>query len=84
MPDTLQRQHIAFSEVQEISDDYINALNSPLFTGAQYGCSCGCGGDMYTQEQWDSEISQARAAVKAAQEFCMNFGVRYNGVVLEE
>ena len=39
---------------------------SPLLDGSRFGCDCGCGGDMYTEEEWNKEgelLDEAETAI---------------------
>lgn len=54
------------SELLEITEDFSDwlriARDSPIEMGIRYGCDCGCGGDAYTDEEWDEEAAILRKA----------------------
>lgn len=43
---------------------------SDITMGVHFGCSCGCGGDYYTDDSWDKMSNEYDAAEELAEIFC--------------
>jgi hypothetical protein len=69
-----------FSELKELFDDYSYASSSPSRSAVIFGCDCGCGGDSYTEEEWDAEEDEADNAIAAMEQFCLKYGIEYDGI----
>ena len=68
------------SELEILFMDYDQAKWSPDRMGVHFGCDCGCGGDSYTPEQWDSEIAAADIYIMKMKKFCEEYGIEYDGI----
>lgn len=67
------------SEVFRIARDYeYDYLYSPLNTDVKLGCDCGCGGDTYTDEEWEEMIVAYYEADKEFKEFCEQHGIEWD------
>ena len=71
---------MTFSELKELFDDYSYASSSPSRSEVRFGCDCGCGGDSYTVEEWDAEEDEAENAIEAMKQFCVKYGIEYDGI----
>jgi hypothetical protein len=64
----------------QIVDNYSDARYAPIQTGVRFGCDCGCGGDNYTEEEWDDEIKYNERAIKNMKDLCATLGIIYDGI----
>lgn len=69
-----------FSDLNDLFDNYNQALYCPSRQMIHFGCDCGCGGDLYTSESWDSEEKEADTAIQKMKEFCQEFHIEYDGI----
>lgn len=53
-------------------------LHSDLNMEVHFGCDCGCGGDSYTEEQWDAMCKYADEARDEFKTVCENFGIEWD------
>jgi hypothetical protein len=71
---------MTFLELEELMYDYESAKYSPSRSEVRLGCDCGCGGDSYTAESYDREEDAADAAIQKVREFCIRYGIEYDGI----
>jgi hypothetical protein len=45
----------------------------PGMMAIHYGCECGCGGDMYTEDSWDESIKKSDEAKTKLMELGITF-----------
>ncbi len=68
-----------FSELLELVLNYNSVQFTPSRLGVTFGCDCGCGGDMYTREEWDEQESEAQKDIDKMKEWCYNNGIEWDG-----
>lgn len=61
-----------FNELLELISDI---EDDPSRGEIRFGCDCGCGGDYYTEEEWDVQVAAAEVAVQKL----VDFGVDMEG-----
>ena len=69
-----------FSELETIMNNYDSAKWSPRRMDAHFGCDCGCGGDSYTEEEWNAAEDAADLSIITAKIFCTKYGIEYDGI----
>lgn len=61
---------VTMGDVRHLAGLLSEIEGSPLATGVHFGCDCGCGGDSYTDEEWDQETEDYCNAIKELDELC--------------
>ena len=62
---------LKLSDIQELSGHINNALyEDPSRNEVKFGCDCGCGGDLYTYEEWTQILESIDESVAFIEEFC--------------
>ena len=69
---------ITWQELLEICEDYSSARWSDANNNTRFGCDCGCGGDLYTAEEWRDMIERADDAEKKFAELCEKLGIDFD------
>jgi len=69
-----------FTDILTVMQNYEQASYSPSRMAVNFGCDCGCGGDSYTEEEWDAEEDAADLAIEKAKELCKILNIEYDGV----
>lgn len=75
---------MTLTDLVDILYAYENAKYSPSLSEIHFGCDCGCGGDLYTSEEWDAAEASATKAIADMKEFCAKFGIKYDGIYADE
>ena len=71
---------MTFSKLRDLVNNYDRSKWSPTRLNISFGCECGCGGDEYTEERWDAEEEYANDSIKGVKDFCIKYGIHYDGV----
>lgn len=67
------------SELYSIVSDFENYyLHSDLNMEVHFGCECGCGGDSYSEEEWDDMCKAADEARDEFEKVCGQLGVEWD------
>lgn len=64
-----------YSIMQDFESYY---LHSDLNMEVHFGCDCGCGGDSYSNEQWDSMCETAEQSRADFERVCEKLGVEWD------
>jgi len=69
-----------FSEILDVASMYrYNVEDSDLNMHVRFGCDCGCGGDLYTSEEWDEMVTLHEETIKQVKQWCKDNNVEYDG-----
>ena len=60
-----------FSKLEEMLENYNRAKYSPSRSEVHFGCECGCCGDSYTEDSWQTEENEATEAINKIKNFCL-------------
>ena len=67
-----------FSELEELVRNYQSVQFIPSRLGVMFGCDCGCGGDLYTLEEWNYHESEAQKDIDKMKEWCYNNNIEWD------
>ena len=66
------------SELHEFIYEYDCYRTSPSDMSVIFGCDCGCGGDIYTYEEWDQAHEESDRVKSQFRELCDQLGLEYD------
>ena len=66
---------MTISDVVVIADLYREISYHPINTEVRFGCDCGCGGDAYTDDEWDKESDGLAKMEKELAVLCEKFTI---------
>jgi hypothetical protein len=61
---------MTFEELEELVQ---TIRYEPGYDETRFGCECGCGGDSWTEEDWDRGVEEAKEARKALKKIGITF-----------
>ena len=65
-------------ELLDICERYSDALRSDANCDVHYGCDCGCGGDLYTLDDFELMCKEFDEAEQAFKELCEKLGIDFD------
>lgn len=73
---------LKWSQLVELVDRYSEVTYSDEYLEVRYGCDCGCGGDLYSDnpEDWDKMVESNSKTLEEVIKFCEENGIEYDGV----
>lgn len=67
------------SQVISVLDNFSNnVIHTPFIEEVHFSCDCGCGGDSYTSDEWESLSKVYDATVDEAIVLCDQLGLIYD------
>ena len=66
---------MTINDVVEIANLYAEISYHPINSEVRFGCDCGCGGDSYTEDEWDKESADLVEMKKELDVVCDKFNI---------
>jgi hypothetical protein len=66
------------SELLDLFEAYEEYHYTPSDESVIFGCDCGCGGNLYTSEEWDMAHKKAFEVIKALKDAFESLGIEWD------